>query len=213
MQIDNNPYIHTPNQPATVEQDTMQDIVDEYIVSYGQQCVYIPMSDSLVINKALNEPEQLIYDREVHRLPLIANNLQAFDNGQNVWDQFGLSFSDTATFYLSKTHWTMLGVGDRDGYDTPQVGDLVFHILSKMFFQVSEIKHRFEYLALSNATTYKLDCVIYRNTHDDFRTGDSDIDSAFQTDEIESIFLDTADNEKLDSESGNVVDHNYTSNF
>ena len=205
MEILGNQYINETRQANLNEQLLMQDIVDEYILYTGQMVVYIPRDEVLELNNALQEPELLEFKTGTHRLPAVCPDMRAFQDSRNMWDNFGLHFSDKTVFNISKRHWALLGIPEREGKTEPIPGDIIYHELSRMMFQVSALSARFDYAQLSQTTVFSLEVVVYRNTLDTFETG-GDFDAIFDVDKIATEQVEQADNADAIAAKSTIVE-------
>lgn len=169
MNILSNPYLTESVRATDQEIQLVQDLIDESIVNYGQRIVYFP-GQMIDVDSVLSEPTGMSFT-EYHELPAITPDVEQFQNSQILISKFGASFGDTTDFYLSKTHFNLLGSKPQ-----PEVGDVIYHPQSRMIFKIKNVPFRFNYHGLGHEFTWKCEVDIYSTDLDEFATGNNELD-------------------------------------
>lgn len=169
MNILSNPYLTESVRATDQEIQLVQDLIDESIVNYGQRIVYFP-GQMIDVDSVLSEPTSMSFT-EYHELPAITPDVEQFQNSQILISKFGASFGDTTDFYLSKTHFNLLGSKPQ-----PEAGDVIYHPQSRMIFKIKNVPFRFNYHGLGHEFTWKCEVDIYSTDLDEFATGNNELD-------------------------------------
>ena len=150
-------------QGSQGEQGLVQDLVNEQLRMYGQECHYIPRK--LVTSKTIMK--EVTESRFDQAFPLEAYlmNIDGYAGQGDILSKFGVRVTDEATFVISRERFEeaispFLKEQDDDYelHKRPKEGDLIFFPLGKRMFEIKFVEHEQPFYQLKKLYTYQLRC-------------------------------------------------------
>ena len=157
-----------------------EDLIIECLKIYGFDCYYIPR---VAVNKdiILNEDPLNKYE-DAFPLEAYLENTTGF-GGEQLLTKFGLEIQDTATFIIARRRWEQAVGRKRVSVliNRPAEGDLLYFPLTKSFFEIKFVETKDPFFQVGKLYVYKLECELFRYSHEDVNTEVREIDEIIDT--------------------------------
>ena len=173
-------------QGSQGEQGLVQDLINEQLRIYGQECHYIPRK--LVTSKTIMK--EVTESRFDQAFPLEAYlmNIDGYAGQGDILSKFGVRVTDEATFVISRERFEesispFLKEQDDDYelHKRPKEGDLIFFPLGKRMFEIKFVEHEQPFYQLKKLYTYQLRCELFEYEDEVIDTNVKVIDEVVQT--------------------------------
>ena len=173
-------------QGSQGEQGLVQDLVNEQLRMYGQECHYIPRK--LVTSKTIMK--EVTESRFDQAFPLEAYlmNIDGYAGQGDILSKFGVRVTDEATFVISRERFEeaispFLKEQDDDYelHKRPKEGDLIFFPLGKRMFEIKFVEHERPFYQLQKNYVYQLQCELFEYEDEVIDTNVNAIDQVVQT--------------------------------
>ena len=173
-------------QGSQGEQGLVQDLINEQLRIYGQECHYIPRK--LVTSKTIMK--EVTESRFDQAFPLEAYlmNIDGYAGQGDILSKFGVRVTDEATFVISRERFEesispFLKEQDDDYelHKRPKEGDLIFFPLGKRMFEIKFVEHEQPFYQLKKLYTYQLRCELFEYEDEVIDTHVDAIDQTVQT--------------------------------
>ena len=176
------------SQNVKSEQFLYEDIVIESLKMYGQDVMYMPRE--MTRDRLLNEVIESRFT-DAYSIEMYIEDVQGFGGDGALMSKFGLEMRDQATFIVARRSWENLIrlFNNNISHVRPMEGDLLYHPLTKSFFEIKFVEHEQPFYQLSNLTVYKLQCELFEYSNEVINTGDPDIDNLQRVDANSTIIL------------------------
>jgi hypothetical protein len=201
-----NPYIN--NYDYKPQQDLMEDLVEESIKMNGINVYYIPRR-FVNLDQMFGE-DSSSYFKDAIEIEMFMDNFSGFSGEREIISKFGLEIRDTLSLVVSKRRFQKEAskfpvMTDRPvQISNPMEGDLIFLPFTKGLFEIKFVDTKEVFFQFGKLYTYKLECELFKYSHETLDTGMSEID-AIQDDISKTV------TENLDYDSDGIVDDTITS--
>ncbi len=174
------------------EQNLVDSMIQEVIRQVGFDVHYLPRQ-SENLDLVFGEDASSYFDH-YETIEMYLENTEGFGGDGEMFSKFGLEIRETATFTISRKRWdeclrndTRLQLPNR-----PAEGDILYFPLTKSFFEIRRVEHTNPFYQLGKLYVYKLSCELYQYSHEEFSTGDEEIDviNNRSTDELKNLVMD-----------------------
>ncbi len=176
-----NHYFQSGNTPGTTaEQRLVEDLIIESLKIYGHDLYYMPRT-SVTQDNILNE-DVLAQFTSSYPIEMYLQNVEGWDQQQELFTKFGIEIKDTATFIVAKRRWE-----DSIAYQAPQLqlptrpaeGDLLYFPKTDAMFEIKFVEHLNPFFQIGKFYVYSLQCELYRYSSEVIQTGIDEIDDDF----------------------------------
>jgi len=167
-----NPYVNWWSD--TAEQDLLQDLTEECIQFYGFNVEYVPRS--LGKEDVLYTEDTLSTFEDNFTIEVYMEDVQGFSGAGDFLNKFGLNIRDRVDLLISRRRF--VDAANTVGLTRPVEGDLIY--LGDPFnraFEIKFVEHEKPFYSIGNLLCYKISCELFQYSHQDFSTGNTDIDS------------------------------------
>lgn len=201
-----NPHFNNYSYKPT--QDLMEDLVEESIKINGINVYYIPRRFAN-LDQIFGE-DSTSYFKDAIQIEMFMDNYSGFSGEREVISKFGLEIRDTLSLVVSKRRFEREAskfslMSDRPvQISNPMEGDLIYHPFSKSLFEIKYVDNKEVFYQFGKLYTYKLECELFRYSHEDLETGISDIDTL--DDDLSKEVT-----EQVDYDGDGVIDDTITS--
>ena len=180
------------------EQNLIEDLTVEAIKFWGMDVFYLPRT-SLERDNILGEDIKTVF-KNSHMIEVYFENVDGFEGQGNFLSTFGMQIKDNATLIISKRRFQQVVYGKV----RPMEGDLIYLPLSNSIFEINFVDHENPFYQVGKLFTYKLTCELYTHSHEDFETGNVNIDG-IMTDFDDGKMINSADNKDIQIESDDIL--------
>jgi hypothetical protein len=201
-----NPYFNNHDYKPT--QDLMEDLVEESIKINGINVYYIPRR-FVDLDQIFGEDSSSFF-KDAIQIEMYMDNYSGFAGEREIISKFGLEIRDTLSLVVSKRRFQKESakfpvMSDRPvQISNPMEGDLIWYPFTKALFEIKFVDTKEVFFQFGKLYTYKLECELFKYSHESLDTGISDID-AIEDDISKSVV------ENLDYNQDGVVDDVITS--
>lgn len=153
----------------------VEDLIIECLKIYGFDCYYIPrvsVNEDIILNEDPTNKYEDAFPIETY-----LENTTGF-GGTDLLTKFGLEIQDTATFIVARRRWEE-SVGRKRAsvlLNRPAEGDLLYFPLTKSFFEIKYVEVKDPFFQVGKLYVYKLECELFRFSHEDVKTDVREID-------------------------------------
>lgn len=193
------------------EQELHGDLIIEAIQFKGHEIKYLPRSGDIdyLFDEKANSEFNASYGIEMYI------NADGFGTNRDIMSKFGFQIPDTAEFSVSKKRFKEEITANEPQILTPREGDLVLFTLTNSLFEIKFVEDEDPFFQLGKQHVFKLTTEIYTYSHEDFDTGDSLVDDLTNPleQQNDTVNVDRADNEELETDANDVVDDSETNPF
>lgn len=167
-----NPYVRWWSD--TSEQALLQSLMTEAIQMYGIDVIYIPRE--MRREDALYTEDVLSRFTETYPIEVYIRNIDGWEGQGDFLSKFGIRVEDKLTIMISRERFAEAV----PNLIRPNEGDLIFfpdplHAL----FEIKMVEHekgQGQFYPLGGLTFYELNIELHTYSHEEFQTGDEDID-------------------------------------
>lgn len=201
-----NPYFNNHDYKPT--QDLMEDLVEESIKINGINVYYIPRR-FVDLDQIFGEDSSSFF-KDAIQIEMYMDNYSGFAGEREIISKFGLEIRDTLSLVVSKRRFQKESakfpvMSDRPvQISNPMEGDLIWYPFTKALFEIKFVDTKEVFFQFGKLYTYKLECELFKYSHESLDTGISDIDAI--EDNISKSVV-----ENLDYNQDGVVDDIITS--
>ena len=197
-----NPYF----KDYSGEQDVVEDLTIEIIKTMGRNMIYIPR-DVAILDEIFGEGKQVSFNYGIP-IEMYIDSVSGFPGQGDLSTKFGIEVKDNVYLTLSKKRFIQEIQTRFPDITRPREGDLVFFPMSKALFEINFVEHENPFYQLGKLYSYQLTCELFSYDHEEFITGNTDIDAV----EAEKLGL-TAENDKFATENDDIFDFTETDPF
>jgi len=167
-----NPYFR---RNSVGEQNLLESLTTEAIKIHGHEMIYIPR-ETVTDDKILGEEVSKFTD--ANRIEMYMENAEGFD-GESDMTRFGLDIRENCTFVVSKRRFLEVMSHNTSIRDLgrPREGDLIYFDYPYNLFEIKFVEHDNPFYPLGQRYSFKLYCEAFKATHEEFDTGESDMDA------------------------------------
>lgn len=207
----------------TEEQDFYDGIIVDSIYDMGLEVKYLPTRATE--DTIFGENDAIHYDT-IYALDMALENKEAFDNGEDMLEKFGLDIRQTFHFTVSITKFTEIVTGTEAAITRPREGDLIFVPMDSSLYEITKVREYEKYFRWGKLFTFELTCELFRYSGQTFETGDTTIDAyntKFSSEDLGSPYQGSpydltsidpiADNEDFSTEAADILDFDETNPF
>jgi hypothetical protein len=201
-----NPYFNNHDYKPT--QDLMEDLVEESIKINGINVYYIPRR-FVDLDQIFGEDSSSFF-KDAIQIEMYMDNYSGFSGEREIISKFGLEIRDTLSLVVSKRRFQKESakfpvMSDRPvQISNPMEGDLIWYPFTKSLFEIKFVDTKEVFYQFGKLYTYKLECELFKYSHESLDTGISDIDAI--EDNISKSVV-----ENLDYNQDGIVDDTITS--
>lgn len=201
-----NPYFNNHDYKPT--QDLMEDLVEESIKINGINVYYIPRR-FVDLDQIFGEDSSSFF-KDAIQIEMYMDNYSGFSGEREIISKFGLEIRDTLSLVVSKRRFQKESakfpvMSDRPvQISNPMEGDLIWYPFTKSLFEIKFVDTKEVFYQFGKLYTYKLECELFKYSHESLDTGISDIDVI--EDNISKTVI-----ENLDYNQDGIVDDTITS--
>jgi hypothetical protein len=167
---------------TTAEQRLVEDLIIESLKIYGHDLYYLPRT-SVKQDNVLGE-DVLSQFTNAYPIEMYLQNVQGWDQQQELFTKFGIEVKDTATFVVAKRRWE-----ESVAYQAPTLqlpsrpaeGDLLYFPKTDAMFEIKFVEHLNPFYQIGKFYVYTLQCELYRYSSEVIETGLEEIDDDFKT--------------------------------
>ena len=145
------------NQAYANTQILYDNLVVEMIKNRGLDVYYIPQTP-INYDEILGEGEQYVYSNDKQIEMYCMNYYGPWDNYNNIFSKFGVEFSDSVKFVVSRTRFEEEFEGI---INLPREKDIIYFPLLRNFMQVTEVVYDSVSLPISKFYVYELKTSIW----------------------------------------------------
>jgi len=156
------------------EQKLIEELSIEIIKTMGKDMVYLPRT--LVNEDKLFGEDNTSKFSDGYPIEMYIQSIDGFEGEGDVLGKFGIEIKDRITLIVAKQRFDE-SVGSYANISRPNEGDLIYFPLSDGLFEINFVEHENPFYQLGNLYSYRLDCELFTYSHEDFETGDSEIDT------------------------------------
>jgi hypothetical protein len=148
--------------------------------------------------------------KEAFEIEMFMDNYSGFSGEREIISKFGLEIRDTLSLVVSKRRFQLEAsklpiMTDRPVQITnPMEGDLIYYPFTKALFEIKFVDTKEVFFQFGKLYTYKLECELFRYSHESIDTGNSEIDDV-------AANISTTVTENLDYNSDGIIDDTITS--
>lgn len=197
MKLDNNnknpiTKFHNPDNKLS---KMLQRQIQEVVSFYGHDTLYIKVDESSYrkMDDIFGEIEQNVY-RDAYAVRFYVEAGVEF-GVNHLYSSHGLVFKDEISFFISIE--TFDGIVGRK----PAIGDIVYYIPSKRYFEVNNVNYESIFYAGHKALQYQLKCTEYvKSEKTNLQTMDVEINRISQLNDITSLHITTDESQNFKPE-------------
>ena len=169
-------YFNNYSAVATNEIRLMEDVVHESIGIMGHNCYYLPREHFNENDFIFGENVTSKFDR-AYLMAFYLTNVQGYEGDGDFFSKFGLEIRDTSNFVISRREFEKYVpsvIATR-----PREGDLIYVPGIQKLFEVKFIEEELMFFSLGNRNPYiyELRAEMFRFSHEDIKTGVSEVDN------------------------------------
>lgn len=209
-----NPYFNFFNNVP--EQNLMEDLTVESIRQYAHDVVYMPRD--IVRDEIFNEPTVVTYSNALD-VEMYVKNWESFQGEGQLIAKFGLEIRDQMTLVLTKRSFNQF-IKPTTGKDRPWEGDCIYIPMLGATYQVRYVNSSASFYILGKNYSWEVQCDLLEFSNEQFKTGRAYIDdlnppfeNANNPDYDLESYDRTAQNEKIQTESDQIIDWTEKSPF
>ncbi len=161
------------NFSSSQEQLLLENLITESIKIYGHEVYYIPKTFREKDDVYLEDPS-VAYNTAIV-IEMYIKSVEGFEGDGKFFSKFGLEIRDQVTLTLSRRSFYD-EVGNTQGLDRPNEGDLIYFPLNKKVFQIKYVDSTAFFYQLGSLQTYDLVCEMYEYSGEILNTGIPEID-------------------------------------
>lgn len=186
-----NPYINYFNQ--TNELNLWKGFLDDVFEGVGLDVKYLPREYQ---TDTLWNEDFLTKFTETFDITVYIESYEGFQGDGDILQNLGLSIDDRLNLLVHPDSFT-----EKTGLTYPQEGDLIYFTLSrdKGLFQIKFMEHEDPFYQLAGVTMLRMQTELFQFSHEEFDTGDEDIDSI--DDSVVIGDNDTSQNDEFETEA------------
>ena len=174
-------------QGSESEQGLVQDLINEQLRMYGQECHYIPRK-LMTSRTIMREVTESRFD-QAFPLEAYLMNVDGYAGQGDILTKFGIRVTTEATFVISRERFEESVAPfleqQEDDYEIsnrPREGDLIFAPLGKKLFEIKYVEFEKPNYQLRKNYTYQLTCEVFEYEDEVIDTNIEKIDKVVQTD-------------------------------
>ena len=174
-------------QGSESEQGLVQDLINEQLRMYGQECHYIPRK-LMTSRTIMREVTESRFD-QAFPLEAYLMNVDGYAGQGDILTKFGIRVTTEATFVISRERFEESVAPfleqQEDDYEIsnrPREGDLIFAPLGKKLFEIKYVEFEKPNYQLRKNYTYQLTCEVFEYEDEVIDTNVEKIDKVVQTD-------------------------------
>ena len=164
-----NPYF----KDYSGEQNIIEDLSIGIIKTMGRDMIYIPREQ---YDKSILFGEAQYKFNKAFPLEMYIASVSGFEGEGDIITKFGLTVKDKIVLIISKKRFNKEIAEKYDAITRPREGDLIYFPLSKGLFEINFVEHENPFYQLGKLYTYALTCELTTIDHDEFDTGETDVD-------------------------------------
>tara|TARA_R100001509_G_scaffold126460_1_gene79930 strand:+ start:643 stop:1311 length:669 start_codon:yes stop_codon:yes gene_type:complete len=155
------------------EQKLIEDLSIEIIKTMGKDMIYIPRT---LVNKddLFGEDDSSKFSNG-YPVEMYIQSIDGFEGEGDILGKFGIEIKDRVTLIIARKRFNE-AVGSYANLERPKEGDLIYFPLSDGLFEINFVEHENPFYQLGKLFSYRLDCELFTYSHEDFETGNSEID-------------------------------------
>jgi len=161
------------NFQASQEQLLIEDLVIESIKIYGHDVFYCPRT--LVNKDEIYGEDSISKYNTQYMVEMYIKNVMGFQGEGDFMSKFNLQIRDQMTLTIARRTF-FDEIGNVEGIDRPQEGDLIYFPLNKKIFIVKFVEHEAIFYQMGALQTYDLQCELWEYSNEILNTGIEDID-------------------------------------
>tara|TARA_B100001094_G_C18196094_1_gene811114 strand:- start:10141 stop:10809 length:669 start_codon:yes stop_codon:yes gene_type:complete len=155
------------------EQKLIEDLSIEIIQTMGKDMIYIPRT--LVRKDDLFGEDTTSKFSNGYPIEMYIQSVDGFEGEGDILGKFGIEIKDRVSLVVAKRRFNE-SVGSYASLERPKEGDLIYFPLSDGLFEINFVEHENPFYQLGKLYGYRLDCELFTYSHEDFETGESEID-------------------------------------
>jgi len=174
-------------QGSQSEQGLVQDLINEQLRMYGQECHYIPRK-LMTSRTIMREVTESRFD-QAFPLEAYLMNVDGYAGQGDILTKFGIKVTTEATFVISRERFEESVAPfleqQEDDYEIsnrPREGDLLFAPLGSKLFEIKYVEFEKPNYQLKKNYTYQLTCEVFEYEDEVIDTNVEKIDKVVQTD-------------------------------
>lgn len=190
-----NPYFR---RTIKNEQELLESLTTEAIKIYGHDMVYLPR-EKITEDTILGE--QVSEFTDANRIEMYMENSEGYE-GDTEMSRFGLDVKDSATFVVSRKRFleVMGHHPEIRKIGGPREGDIIYFDYPYGMFEIKFVKHDNPFYQAGDRYCFKLSCEAFKSSNEKIDTGESELDTAMNT---QSSYLKTV---VVAAGSGNYIE-------
>jgi hypothetical protein len=191
-----NKYFNTGLDLNNPEYKMVNNFTDEICEMFGIDFIFLPRK--LQKTDYLWGEDVLSYFDSYYPITMFVENFSGFEGQGDLFAKFGFQLDDQITLSVQQDRLHNL-IGEE-----PEAGDLIYHPNSKKIFEINHPENEDGFYQFGGGRMmYKFTCTLFESSHEDFSTGNEEIDNKFD-------FLDdvnnTEEDEQVNTEQQEVLD-------
>lgn len=161
------------NFQSSQEQLLIENLVIESIKIYGHDVYYCPRTLKAK-DEIYNEDAVSVYNTSFY-VEMYVKNIMGFQGDGDFMSKFNLQIRDQMILTIAKRTFYD-EIGNVEGLDRPQEGDLIYFPLNKKIFVVKFVEHEPVFYQMGALQMYDLTCELWEYSNEKMNTGIADID-------------------------------------
>lgn len=170
------PYFNNNPFPLSGEQLLLEDLLNEQVYLYGQDCYYILRESADEVDYLLGEDPTSIFQK-AFKVQMLLLDTEDWRSGGDLFAKFGLQINKQTVVVVTRRHFEQwVGKTNRP---RPMEGDLVYiPVLGGRLFEIkyADEEKQFFTHGKRNPYYYELQLEQFRYSHEDFSTGFEELD-------------------------------------
>lgn len=162
------------NFQSSQEQLLIENLVIESIKIYGHDVFYCPRT-LVAKDEIVGEDAVSTYNTSFF-VEMYIKNVMGFEGEGDFLSKFNLQIRDQMTLTIARRTF-FDEIGNVEGLDRPQEGDLIYFPLNKKIFVVKFVEHEAVFYQLGALQMYDLVCELWEYSNENLNTGIPDIDN------------------------------------
>ena len=190
-----NPYFR---RTIKNEQELLESLTTEAIKIYGHDMVYLPrekVTEDTILGEQVSE------FTDANRIEMYMENSEGFE-GDSEMSRFGLDVKESATYVVSRKRFLEVMGHNPEirKIGRPREGDIIYFDYPYGMFEIKYVKHDNPFYQAGDRYCFKLSCEAFKSSNEKIDTGESELDTAMNT---QSSYLKTV---VVAAGSGNYIE-------
>ena len=211
-----NPHFH--NYGATSEQELLEDLICEYIATFGTDVYYLPRRRGN-FNEIYHDDDMSYFDT-FYPIEMYIKSYSGFGGDGTFASKFDIEIRDQIQFSIARRRFD-LEINAKENFPAPREGDLIYFPFNRKLFQILFSDNKPFFFQMGTLQMFDITCEVFEFSSERFMTGIPEIDAMKQKhtqDVLEFAIMDsegnyiiTGDDKYLvNSKMGELIDEDFS---